>query len=120
MKPWLRLHRYLGAFCAPMLIFFAVSGSWQMMNYHKTRKDGSYTAPRALSAASDLHMAEDLEGPAKWAFRGMLWLVAASLVASSSIGLMMAFRLSARKSRVWACVAAGAVLPVLLYLLAHE
>lgn len=120
MKSWLRIHRYLGAFCAPMLIFFAISGSWQMLNYHKSKKDGSYTAPKALAFASDLHMAEDLEGPAKWAFRGILWLVAASLVGTSAIGLMMAFRLEPAKGRVMILVAAGIALPLLLFLLARE
>ena len=80
MKSWLRLHRYLGAFSAPMLILFAISGSWQLVNAHKSKKDGSYTAPAALHAVSDVHMGEDLEGPAKWAFRAVAWLVATSLV----------------------------------------
>jgi hypothetical protein len=120
MKRWLRIHRYLGAFCAPMLIFFAISGSWQVMNFHKTMKDRSYTAPKALAVASDLHMADDLEGPAKWAFRGVLWLVAASLVVTSSIGLMMAFRLEPAKGRVGLLVVAGTLLPLLLFLLARK
>jgi hypothetical protein len=120
MKKWLRIHRYLGAFCAPMLILFAISGSWQMRNFHKAKKDGSYTPPAAVKFASDLHMAEDLKGPAQWAYRGILWLVAASLVASSAIGLMMAFRLEPAKGRVWLLTLAGVALPLLLFLIAHE
>ncbi len=53
MKSWLRIHRYLGAFCAPMLILFAISGSWQMLNYHKAKKDGSYKPPAAVKFTSD-------------------------------------------------------------------
>ncbi|MEO7794908.1 MAG: hypothetical protein ABIV06_09065 [Thermoanaerobaculia bacterium] len=120
MKRWLRIHRYLGAFCAPMLILFAVSGSWQLLNYHKTKKDGTYTPPAAVKFASDLHMGEHLEGPAKWAFRGLLWLVAASLVTTSAIGLMMAFRLEPAKGRVALLMAAGIALPLLLFLIARE
>ncbi|MEO8275264.1 MAG: hypothetical protein ABI639_03545 [Thermoanaerobaculia bacterium] len=120
MRKWMRLHRYLGAFCAPMLILFAISGSWQMLNFHKGKRDGSYTPPAAVKFVSDMHMADDLEGPAKWAFRGVLWAVAASLVASSSIGLAMAFRLEPAKSRVALIVAAGVVLPLLLFLLTHR
>lgn len=120
MKKWLRVHRYLGAFCAPMLILFAVSGSWQMLNFHKAKKDGSYKPPAAVKFASDLHMAEDLEGPQKWAFRGVLWLVAASLATSSAIGLAMAFRLEPAKGRILLLTAAGVALPLLLFLLAHE
>lgn len=120
MKKWLRIHRYLGAFCAPMLMLFAISGSWQMLNFHKAKRDGSYQPPAAAKFASDLHMAEDLEGPQKWAFRGVLWLVAASLVTSSAIGLGMAFRLEPAKGRILLLSAAGVALPLLLFLLAHE
>jgi hypothetical protein len=120
MKKWLRIHRYLGAFCAPMLILFAISGSWQALNFHKAKKDGSYTPPAAVKFTSDLHMADDLEGPMKWAFRGILWIVAASLVVSSAIGLMMAFRLEPAKGRIGLLTAAGVALPLLLFLLAHK
>jgi hypothetical protein len=120
MKKWLRIHRYLGAFCAPMLIFFAISGSWQMLNLHKSKKDGSYKAPAAVHFASDLHMAEDLQGPQKWAFRSILWLAAACLVTTSAIGLAMAFRLEPAKGRVGLLVLAGIALPLLLFLLARE
>lgn len=119
MKSWLRLHRYLGAFSAPMLILFAISGSWQLVNAHKSKKDGSYTAPAALHAVSDVHMGEDLEGPAKWAFRAVAWLVAGSLVLTSIIGLTVAFRFD-RSRWTGVVVLAGALLPVALYWLAHE
>ena len=120
MKKWLRLHRYLGAFCAPMLILFAISGSWQMLNIHRAKRDGSYTPPPAVKFVSDMHMAEDLGGPQKWAFRGLLWLVAASLVVSSAIGLILAFRLEPARGRVWMLTAAGVLLPLALFLLARE
>jgi hypothetical protein len=120
MKSWLRLHRYLGAFCAPMLILFAISGSWQLVNAHKSKKDGSYKAPAAIKAVSDVHMGEDLEGPAKWAFRAIAWLVALSLVTTSSIGLSIAFRMERHSRRIWLLVAAGTLLPLVLFLVAHE
>ena len=50
----------------------------------------------------------------------MLWLVAASLVTSSAIGLAMAFRLEPAKGRILLLTAAGVALPLLLFLLAHE
>ena len=119
MKSLLRVHRYLGAFAAPMLILFAISGSWQLVNMHKSKKDGSYKAPEAIHAISNLHMGEELAGPGKWAFRAVAWLVAASLVTSSAIGLYVAFKLD--RSR-WVPLAslAGTLLPIALYLLAHE
>ena len=115
MKRWLRVHRYLGAFCAPMLILFAISGSWQLVNSHKAKKDGSYKPPAAVKFASDLHMGEHLEGSMKWVFRGILWVVAASLVTSSTIGLAMAFKLEPARGRVALLATAGIALPKLLF-----
>jgi hypothetical protein len=102
-----------------MLILFAISGSWQLLNAHKTKKDGSYTPPAAVKFASDLHMGERLEGPQKWAFRGLLWLIAGSLVASSAIGLGMAFRVEPAKGRIALLAGAGIALPLLLFLIAR-
>ncbi|MGE0641312.1 MAG: hypothetical protein AB7G12_14660 [Thermoanaerobaculia bacterium] len=119
MKTLLRAHRLLGAFAAPMLILFAISGSWQLLNIHKSKRDGSYKAPAVVKTISDVHMGEDLEGPAKWAFRGIAWLVAASLVVTSSIGLFLAFKLD-RGRAVLLAVLAGVLLPLILFLVAHE
>src|SRR3984893_5595591 len=49
------LHLYLGCLFAPILIFFAVSGSWQLFNWHESTRDHTYTAPRALAVLSDIH-----------------------------------------------------------------
>lgn len=118
MKSLLRLHRFLGAFSAPMLILFAISGSWQLVNAHKQMKNQP-PPPRALHAISDLHMGEDLEGPTKWAYRGVAWLVALSLVVTSTLGLFVAFKVD-RSRWIAVAVVSGAVLPLALYLLAHE
>ena len=40
---------------APTLIFSAVSGSWQLFNWHQSTKDRSYLAPRALEVLSFVH-----------------------------------------------------------------
>jgi len=55
MKFLRTLHLYLGCLFAPMLIFFAVSGSWQLFNWHESKKDHTYTAPRVLTVLSDVH-----------------------------------------------------------------
>ena len=57
----LRLHRYAGLLVAPMVIFFAITGTWQEFRLQQDSKDGSYQAPPALTAASDFHKAEDLK-----------------------------------------------------------
>ena len=120
MKSLLRVHRYLGLFCAPMLILFAVSGSWQLVNAHKRMKNSSYVPPAAVKAVSDMHMGEDLAGGWKWAYRGLAWAIAGSLVTSAVIGISVAFRTSRGSRAVWLTLAAGTLLPLLLYLAARE
>ena len=55
MKRLRQLHLYLGCVFAPVLIFFAVTGSWQLFSLHLGMKDGSYTPPRAVVILSDVH-----------------------------------------------------------------
>ncbi len=60
-----RLHLYLGCLFAPALLFFAISGAWQLYRFHDSKKDGSYTAPRAVEALSAVHMNSHLPGNAR-------------------------------------------------------
>jgi hypothetical protein len=56
------LHLYLGCLFAPILIFFVVSGSWQLFNWHESTKDKTYTAPPALAALSFVHKDAHIPG----------------------------------------------------------
>src|SRR5437016_8296052 len=55
MKFLRTLHLFLGCLFAPMLIFFAVTGSWQLFNWHESTRDKTYIAPPALAALSFVH-----------------------------------------------------------------
>jgi hypothetical protein len=57
-----RLHLYLGCVFAPALLFFAVTGTWQLYRMHDAPKDGSYTPPPAIRALSAIHMNSHLPG----------------------------------------------------------
>lgn len=88
-----RLHLYLGCLFAPILILFAVSGAWQLFNFHKTKKDGSYVAPESLVAISAIHMESHLAGTPGRNFTPLrFFMVAASagLVITSLLGVIMA------------------------------
>jgi hypothetical protein len=116
----MRLHRYAGLIVAPMVLFFAVTGTWQLFRLQDSRKDGSYTAPPALTAASDVHMAEDLPRgkAASLVFKVTMSAVAVVLALSTLLGIVVALRLT---RPVWIAVvllALGAIVPPLLYVLA--
>lgn len=111
------LHLYLGCLFAPMLIFFAVTGSWQLFNWHESKKDLSYTAPPALAALSFVHKDAHIPGtPGRQPtpLRYFMLSAAAGLVATAGIGVVMAYRFSQRPMVATACLLAGIALPTVL------
>ena len=110
------LHLYLGCLFAPILIFFAVTGSWQLFNWHESKKDRTYTAPPALAALSFVHKDAHLPGtPGRQStpLRYFMLAAAAGLVTTTVIGVVMAYRFSRRPLVATVCLLLGIVLPSL-------
>lgn len=114
-----RLHLYLGCLFAPALIFFAVTGSWQLYRAHDSKKDHAHTAPAILRTLSAVHMNAHLPGKRVSEYtplRVFLVLAAAGLVASTLLGVIMAFRFSRSAFAPVFCLSAGIIIPcVILY-----
>ena len=109
-----RLHLYLGCLFAPTLIFFAVSGSWQLFNWHQSTKDQSYIAPPALAALSYIHKESHVPGtPARQPtpLRYFLCAAALGLATSTVLGVIMAYRFSRRPLVATICLLAGIAAP---------
>ena len=109
-----RLHLYLGCLFAPTLIFFAVTGSWQLFNWHESTKDHSYVAPRALAVLSDIH--KDAHIPPTphrkpTPLRYFLFAAAVGLVTTSVLGVIMAYRFSRRPIVATVSLLLGIVIP---------
>jgi uncharacterized iron-regulated membrane protein len=116
----LRFHRYAGLVVAPLIIFFAISGAWQVYRLQQDRKDGSYKAPVALRIASDLHMAEDLpSSTTATTFKVATVLVAAFLAATTLAGIVVALRMTRPRWLAVSLLLVGAAVPPLLYFLAR-
>jgi uncharacterized iron-regulated membrane protein len=108
------LHLYLGCLFAPTLIFFAVTGSWQLFNWHESTKNHSYTAPRALAALSNLHKETHLPSTPARKFTPLRYFIAAAavgLVISTVLGVIMAYRFSRRPLVATICLLGGILLP---------
>jgi hypothetical protein len=117
MKFLRTLHLYLGCLFAPILIFFAVTGAWQLFNWHESKKDRSYTAPPALAALSFMHKDAHIPGtPGRQPtpLRYFMLAAAAGLVATTGIGVALAYRLSRRPIVATVCLLAGIALPAVL------
>ena len=120
MKKLRQLHLYLGVLFAPLLIFFSATGAWQLLGLHQTAKDGTYTAPPSLVAMAAVHKHSHLPGTPNKAETPLRWFslaAAIGLVATTALGIAMAFRYTAHKARVIACLAAGTAVPVLLLII---
>lgn len=120
MKTLRKLHLYLGSVFAPMLIFFAITGSWQLFALHRGTKDGSYVPPSLLSTLSTIHQYQHLPGTGRslgTPLRLFILTAAAALVLTTVLGVIMAFRYSRSAVPVLLSLATGIALPVALLLL---
>ncbi len=115
-----RLHLYLGCLFAPALIFFAVTGTWQLYRAHESTKDHSYAAPPVLRTLSAVHMNAHLPGKRVSEYtplRIFLVATAVGLVVSTLLGVIMAFRFSRSALTPVLCLSAGVIIPcAILYL----
>jgi hypothetical protein len=57
------IHRYLGLFFAPTILFFAITGGLQMFGLHETARGSSYVPPNILAHLSQLHKKGTLDLP---------------------------------------------------------
>jgi uncharacterized iron-regulated membrane protein len=115
-----QFHLYLGCLFAPILIFFAVTGAWQIFDWHQSQKDGSYAAPAALRILSSIHKDAHIpptrrSSPAP--VRYFMFAAAIGLVMTTVIGVIMAYRFSRQPLVATVCLAAGALLPIALLLI---
>jgi len=116
-----RIHLYLGCFFAPMLVFFAVSGTWQVFGLQWGDN------AQFLRLLSTIHMGSNIrsKGVPTLTFNS-LWLemfvvlMAASLVVSIVLGVVMAFKFG-RGTLALASLAGGIIVPLLLIIIfAHN
>lgn len=112
-----RLHLYLGCLFAPALIFFAVTGGWQLYRFHDSAKDHSYVAPQPLQVLSAVHMNSHLPGKRASEYtplRTFSLLAAVGLVLTTVLGVVMAFRFSKNVFAPIFCLAGGLLIPLLI------
>ena len=110
-----RIHLYLGCFFAPMLVFFSVSGIWQVYGAQWNN------APNWLTYLSTIHMGHQLyfkDSSKAYTFTSpylefFVVVMAASLVLSIILGVIMAFKFG-RGTLALASLAAGVLVPLIL------
>lgn len=108
------LHLYLGCIFAPMLIFFAVSGIWQMLGF--AGKGGN----SLLSRLSTIHTSAQWKNGESLSSGPMMFFVlimSLAFILTIALGVVMALKHARSKKVVWVCLIFGVLFPVLLVLL---
>jgi hypothetical protein len=114
VKKLRQIHLYLGSFFAPMLILFAVSGLWQVLDR------GQYERSPWLRYLSSIHMEHALKSsvhsPISIFLELFVVLMALSLILTITLGVIMAFKFGHGKMTL-ACLASGIFMPLALILI---
>jgi hypothetical protein len=122
MKALRTAHLYLGCLFAPLIVYFCLSGAWQLFELNDAPKENPSALRSVLHEISNPHTHSTAPLRSPKVSRSTLFSVAALLAAvgmilTSAIGVMLAWQFRARRTLVISCLLAGVILPAgLLYL----
>lgn len=121
MKRIRQVHFYLGVFFAPLIILFALSGALQTFRLQESPKGGTYTPPAWIVKLADIHKDQRAaHEPGRRRSLPLQWFVivmSVGLVASSLLGIYMAFKYNREKRLTFGLIILGFAIPaILLYL----
>ncbi|HWA93331.1 MAG TPA: hypothetical protein VG844_01930 [Terracidiphilus sp.] len=138
------VHRYLGLFFAPAIIFFAFTGALQTFGLHENSQNSSYVPPRWIVSMAQLHKKQTAQIPppknraqpkkgdeapaatakqktgnngAKLALKWFVFVMSLALMLTTFLGVMMALRYGGSVRVVWAVVLFGVLFPVAIVLM---
>lgn len=117
-----RLHLYLGCFFSPLLLYFAVSGAWQVFSLNDVPKQNPTAWRQLLHEWSKPHKDSTLPGENpkqahSLAFRILAVLMALGLAVTMALGILMAFQILRRPMIIAGLLIAGLALPVVFLFL---
>jgi hypothetical protein len=120
MRTLRQLHLYLGCLFAPLIIYFSLSGAWQVFRLNDLPKNEAPSSINSvLNELSKPHKSSTLPGSNPKTERSMAFNVIASLmglgmITTASIGVLIALRQSRSPRKAAICVVMGIVLPLCL------
>jgi hypothetical protein len=144
LKQVRQLHLYLGVFFAPAIVFFSVTGAIQLFGLHEGHPGEAYQPPKWVEALSSIHKDQVLskhhgppsgegeqresrpagneprgeeehhEGKATLILKWFFMAMSIGLVASTLLGIYMAFKYNRSRALVWGLLIAGAAVPTAL------
>ncbi len=112
-----RLHLYLGVFFTPLLVFYIATGWYQTVNID--RRKGIGEAEGIVDKMVSVHVDQvyPTETAVGWnplPFRVLVVAMSLALLVTIALGMVLAFRSTARRWPVWLSLGVGILLPLLL------
>jgi hypothetical protein len=104
------IHLYLGCIFAPLLLFFAVSGIWQALGIRTPQL-------RLISTIHTLHDLKSGGGLSSFSLKIFVLVMAASFIAMTILGVVMAVKYGRSRRAVYYCLALGLIIPLSLILI---
>lgn len=122
MKTLRRLHMYLGCFFAPLLLFYVATGWYQTLTTHRNKALGEQQD--WISRFTSIHVDQiypcpEVESYSPVLFQSLVVVMSVALIATTGLGIFLAFRSSRRQWPVWLSLAFGVIVPVLFLWLGH-
>lgn len=114
MKTLRTLHIYLGCAFAPLLAFFLLSGFLQTLNLHEKKKSG-YTPPAWAEQLGSIHMHQRFATAARapnWPVRIVFAATCIGLFSTTTLGIVMAWRMRGVRRRAIIAMGAGVIVPL--------
>jgi hypothetical protein len=147
MKNLRLLHRWMGLFFSPVILFFSFSGALQTFSLHDVNRTTGYVPPTWVVVMAQIHKKQTMSvpkakskptlpdptpgdsaagnkpaqptQPARPALPLKIFVFAMSigLIATTLLGIYMAFRFGEDPRIIWAMLAGGTVLPIAMMVL---
>jgi len=98
------IHLYLGCIFAPLLLFFAISGIWQMLGIHST----------LLQKLSTIHTQgrwKDGSELGSFPLRVFVIFMALSFILTTILGIILAVKFGRNRKAAFSCLALGVFVP---------
>ena len=119
MKNLRQLHLYLGCVFAPLIIYFSLSGAWQVFRWNNVPKDEVSATRSFLHELSQPHTHSTLPGRDPKTQKSVLFNYAAAgmglgMGVTSIFGILIALRYTKQRRLVLFCLIAGLLVPICL------
>jgi hypothetical protein len=116
------VHTYLSCFFAPVLLFFIVTGTLQMLELHEKQKGSSYEPPKIIKQIALAHRHQYVEKPTDPAkspvlFRYFVFAMSAGFAVTMLLGVQIALENRARSRAAILCLILGTLAPAAMLIL---